>query len=122
MEALTQTCNSFYFSSYTPQEVSNLIKKLKTNKAKRTSDIETRFVNYASPVISVFLSKLINSCVSDGMYLNLLKVAEVISILKMVVAIELPITVLYHFFLNSTKSSKKYCTIPSIRIRLDSSY
>ena len=41
VKALTQTCNSFYLSPCIPQEVSNLIKKLKTNKAKRTSDIET---------------------------------------------------------------------------------
>ena len=62
--------------------MSNLIKKLKTNKAKRTSGIETRFVKYANPVISVFLSKLINSCISDGIYADSLKVAEVILIFK----------------------------------------
>ena len=66
--------------SPTPQEVSNLIKKLKTNTAKRTSDIETRFVKYANPVISILLSKLINSCISDGIYPALLKVTEVIPI------------------------------------------
>ena len=56
--------------------------KLKINKAKRTSDIETRFVKYANSVISVFLSKLINSCISDGIYPDSLKVAEVIPIFK----------------------------------------
>ena len=58
------------------------MKKLKINKAKRTSDIEIRFVKYANPVISVFLSKLINSCISSGIYPDSLQVAEVILILK----------------------------------------
>ena len=79
---MTQTCNSFYLSPCTPQEVSNLIKKLKTNKAKRPSDIENRFVKYANPVISVFLSELITSCINDGIYPYSLKVAEVIPIFK----------------------------------------
>ena len=71
----------------------------------QTCNTETRFVKYANLVISVFLSKLINSCISDGTYPDSLKVAEVIPtvFLKMVVAIEVPITVLYHFFLNWTK-------------------
>ena len=56
--------------------------KLKTNKAKRTSDIETKFVKYSNPVISVFLSKLINSCIGDGIYPDSLKVGEVIPIFK----------------------------------------
>ena len=59
VKALSKTCNSFYLSPCTPLEVWNLIKK--TSEAKRTSDIETRFVKYADPVISVVLSKLINS-------------------------------------------------------------
>ena len=62
--------------------MSNLIKKLKTIKVKTTSDIETRFVKYANPVISVFSSKLIDSCISDGIYPDSLKVAEVIPIFK----------------------------------------
>ena len=82
VKALNQTCNSFYLSPCTPQEVLNVIKKLKTNKAKRTSDIETRFVEYANPVILVFLSKLINPCISDGIYPDSLRVAEVIPIFK----------------------------------------
>ena len=82
MKALTQICNSFYLSLCTPQEVSNLIKNLKTNKAKRTSDIETRFVKYDNPVIVVFLNKLINSRISDGIHPDSLKVAEVIPIFK----------------------------------------
>ena len=62
--------------------MSNLIKKLKTIEAKRTSDMETRFVKYTNPVISVFLSKLINFCISDGIYPKSLEVAGVIPILK----------------------------------------
>ena len=62
VEALTQTCNSFYWSPWSiPQEVSYLIKQLKNNKAKK-SHIETRSAKCANRVVSVFLSKLINFC------------------------------------------------------------
>ena len=59
-----------------------MFKKLKTIEAKRTSDIETRFVKYANLVISVFFSKLINFYISDGIYPDSLKVAQVIPIFK----------------------------------------
>ena len=112
MEALTQTYISFYLSPCSSQELSNLIKKLKINKAKKTSDIETRFVKYANPIISVSLGKLINSCISD----ETLKVAKVIPIFKNGncdrTTIYGPISLLSQF----KKFFENYYTIASIRI------
>ena len=56
--------------------VKNKLVSLSTNKLLSLS---TTAIN---PIISVFLCKLINSCVSDGIYPHLLKVAEVIPIFK----------------------------------------
>ena len=52
--------NSVFLSPCTPQEVFDLIKKLKDRKACRTIDIETRFIKLANPVISNFLTNLFN--------------------------------------------------------------
>ena len=52
--------NSFFLLPCSPQEVFDLIKKLKNEKAKRILDIETKFIKYANPVLSVYLSKLRN--------------------------------------------------------------
>ena len=46
--------NSVFLSPCTPQEVFNLITKLKDKKACRTIDIQTRFMKLANPVISIF--------------------------------------------------------------------
>ena len=63
----------------------DLIKKLKNKKAKRTLDTETKFIKYANPVLSVYLSELFNLfslCVNEGTYPDPLKIAEVILIFK----------------------------------------
>ena len=71
--------NSLFHTPSCPQEVFNVIKKLKTKKARRTNDvIETVFIKYANPVISKFLSDMLNVCLSEGMYPDLLKIAEVV--------------------------------------------
>ena len=48
--ATNKNSNSFFLTQSYPQEVFNIIKVLKTKKAKRTLDIETVFIKYANPV------------------------------------------------------------------------
>ena len=60
----------------------NKIAKWKIKKATRTSDIETKFIKYANPVISKFVSDLFNFCLKEGVYPDSLKVTEVIPIFK----------------------------------------
>ena len=74
--------NSVFLSPCTPQEMFDLITKLKDRKACKTIDIETRFIKLANPVISTFLSNLFNVCLNTGVYPDSLKIAEVIPIFK----------------------------------------
>ena len=77
-----KACNSIFLFPCSPQEVYNEIAILKIKKATRTSDIETKFIKYANPIISKFVSDLFNFCLKEGVYPDSLKVAEVIPILK----------------------------------------
>ena len=74
--------DSIFLFPCSPQEVFNTIKLLKNRKATRTSDIETKFIRYANPVISKYVSDLFNYCLCEGVYSDSLKVAEVIPIFK----------------------------------------
>ena len=60
----------------------NEIAKLKVKKATRTSDIETKFIKYANPVISKSVRALFNFCLKEDVYPDSLKVAEMIPIFK----------------------------------------
>ena len=82
LNKIKKISNSIFLSPCTPQEVFNLITKLKDRKALRTIDIETRFIKLANPVISTFLSNLFNVCLNTGVYPDSLKIAEVIPIFK----------------------------------------
>ena len=77
-----RTNASIFLSPSSPQEVLNVIKALKENKARRTLDKETKFLKIANPVISNYLSFIFNSCFSSGIYPDSLKLAEVIPIFK----------------------------------------
>ena len=61
---------SIFLSPCSPQEVYNEIAKLKIKKATRTSDIETKFINFASPLIFKFVSDLFNFCLKEDVYLD----------------------------------------------------
>ena len=58
--------NSIFLSPCSLQEVYNEIAKLGIKKATRTSDIETKFIKYANPVISKFVSDLFNFCQKES--------------------------------------------------------
>ena len=76
------TNTSIFLSPSSPQEVFNVIKALKENKARRTLGTETKFLKIANPVISVYSSFVFNSCLSLGIHPDSLKLAEVIPIFK----------------------------------------
>ena len=80
--ATNKNSNSLFLTPSCPQEVFNLIRKLKTKKARRTNDVETVLNKYANPVISKFLSNMFNVCLSEDTYPDLLNIAEVVLILK----------------------------------------
>ena len=76
--------NSIFLFPCSPQDAYNEIAKLKIKKATRTSDIETKFIKYANPIISKFVSDLFNFCLKEGVNPDSLKVAEMIPIYKKV--------------------------------------
>ena len=80
--ATNKNGNSLFLTPSCPQDVFDVIKKLKTKKARRTNDVETVFIKYANPVISKFFSDMFNVCLSESTYPDLLKIAEVVPILK----------------------------------------
>ena len=51
-------------------------------KAKRTNDIEPKFIKLTDPIIAHFLCETINLFISSGIYPDTMKVTEVISIFK----------------------------------------
>ena len=80
--ATNKNNNSLFLTPSCSQEVFNVIKKLKTKKARRTNDVETVFIKYANPVISKYLNDMFNVWLSESTYPDLLKIAKVIPIFK----------------------------------------
>ena len=74
--------NSIFLEPFTPNEVNEIIRALTDRKARRQLDPETKFIKYANPVISVYLSQLFNLRISTGVFSDSLKIAEVIPIFK----------------------------------------
>ena len=74
--------NSIFLAPSTEMEVYGLINQIKSHKARRANDIESKFIKLANPVIANFLSKMFNLSLTTGIYPDAMKVAEVIPIFK----------------------------------------
>ena len=74
--------NSIFLFSSTNAEVCSIIDRLKTKKAQRYTDVETKFIKYGKLIISLKISNLFNLCIETDVFLNCLKIAEVIPIYK----------------------------------------
>ena len=74
--------NFMFLFPCTPQEVFDIITKLKDRKACETIDIETRFIKLANPVISTFLSNLFDVYLNTGVFPDSLKITKVIPTFK----------------------------------------
>ena len=74
--------NAIFLAPSTEMEVYGLINQIKSHKARRTNDIESRFIKLANPVIANFLSEMFNLSLTTGIYPDAMKVAEVIPIFK----------------------------------------
>ena len=73
---------SFYISPTTKDEVAALISSLSNKKAKRVGDIDTLYVKISKHIISPLLCKLFNLTITQGIYPNAFKLAEVMPIYK----------------------------------------
>ena len=74
--------NSIFLFPSTNAEVCLIIDGLKTKKAQRYTDVETKFIKYGKLIISPIISNLFNLCIETGVFPNCLKIAEVIPIYK----------------------------------------
>ena len=74
--------NSIFLEPSTPYDVNEITRAINDQKARRQLYPETKFIEYANPVISVHLSQLLNLCISTGVFPDSLKIAEVIPIFK----------------------------------------
>ena len=73
---------SMLFNETSPDEIIDIIKSLSSKKCIIESDIPTRFLKVASPIISPILSNIFNACLQKGIYPDSLKVAQVIPVHK----------------------------------------
>ena len=74
--------NSIFLFPSTNAEVCSIIDGLKNKKARRYTDVETKFIKYGKLIISLIISNLFNLCIETGVFPNCLKIAEVIPIYK----------------------------------------
>ena len=70
------------FNETSPEEIDDIIKSFDSKKCIIDSDIPTRFLKIASPVVSPLLSLIFNACIRQGIYPDALKVAQVVPIHK----------------------------------------
>ena len=77
-----RSSNSFALIETFPDEVSALISNLNPSKGNRLNDIPTKIVKLSNTVISFYLSEIINTCIRQGCYPDLLKIAQIIPIHK----------------------------------------
>ena len=73
----SQINNSFFFSPAVSEEIILIIRNLKSKKAIREQDIDTKFLKYSNQIISLFICDLFNPCMEQGKFPTALKIAEV---------------------------------------------
>ena len=74
--------NSFFLAPTTTEEIEDIIKNFKLNKAFGPNSIPIRILKDQKEEIAKPLHDLINTCFSLGLFLDLLKIAKIIPIFK----------------------------------------
>ena len=74
--------DTFYISSTTPQEISDLIKTLKNSKSLGPNSISTNILKEIHETISINLSTPINKSFITGVFPKMYKIAKVVPIFK----------------------------------------
>ena len=73
--------DTFYISSTTPQEISDLIKTLKNSKSLGPNRIPTDILKEIHETTSIPLSTLMNKSFTTGVFPNMCKIAKVVPIM-----------------------------------------
>ena len=75
-----QTKTNFFFRKVTKDEISSAIKKLNRKKATLSNDIPTKIIQQFNEIFTDFLYKNLNNCLESGIFLDELKLAEVVPV------------------------------------------
>ena len=73
---------SFFMTPTTPEEISDLMQTLNSNKSTGPNSIPTSTLKKIKNEISIPLSAIINNSFENGIFPNLLKSAKVIPVFK----------------------------------------
>ena len=82
VENIERCCNSIYLRRTTVEEIEKLIRLLKSSKASGIDGISNYIVKLSVKVVSPVLMKLFNSCMDEGIFPDMFKIACVIPLFK----------------------------------------
>jgi len=68
---------SFFINPVVEEEIIEKINKLNANKSIKTNEIPIKFLKIAKAVIAPILTKLINCCIEQGIFPDVLKTAQI---------------------------------------------
>lgn len=74
--------HSFFLAPFTESQLLTSIKQLNCNKATKSTCIPTKFVKISASVIAPVITKIFNTCITQGEFPKSLKQAEVIPVYK----------------------------------------
>ena len=83
-----ENSNTIFLSPTLPEDIEDLISSMKTNKASGPNSIPTKILKLFKKEFSRPLSDIINLSFKQGIFPNLLKIANVIPIHKKVFAVD----------------------------------
>ena len=88
------TTENFFCTSTTPEEITDIIKTLKSSKSVGPFSIPTKFLKIAKQELNIPLAELINKFFSQGTFPNTCKLANVIPIVRLLCNNYRPISLL----------------------------
>ena len=77
-----QVKDSFFLNPITIPEIIIYIRQLNSSKATKTNDIPIKLIKQTANIIAPYLALIFNKCISEGIFPDFLKSAEVIPIFK----------------------------------------
>lgn len=82
LDTLNPICESIFLQPSTPNEIINIISKLKSNKAAGPDNLPTHVIKRNATRFSNILNKCFNLIISTGQYPDCLKIAKVVPVFK----------------------------------------
>ena len=106
-----ENSNTIFLSPTLPEDIEDLIKSIKTNKASGPSSILTKIFKLFKKEFSKPLNDIINLSFNQGVFPNLLKIAMLSQFTKKVTSLIVITTDLFLFYLTLVKFLRNICTL-----------